>query len=92
MEQSSISFHIGHSEIVLRRRYEVLSIVNDMLVALWFIVGSILFFHESTTTLGTWLFLGGSIELMIRPLIRLSRHLHIGRVQGSSGLDSAGDY
>ncbi|AUZ89394.1 hypothetical protein CVO76_12010 [Arthrobacter agilis] len=68
---------LGGRELVLHNRYEVLSIVNDILVALWFIIGSILFFQESTTTAGTWLFLIGSIELLIRPVIRLSRNVHL---------------
>ncbi|MEO9221449.1 MAG: YrhK family protein, partial [Mycobacteriaceae bacterium] len=41
MTDHSIEFRIGHDEIVLRQRYEILSIVNDILVAVWFIVGSI---------------------------------------------------
>lgn len=57
---------LGGRELVVHNRYEVLSIVNDILVALWFIIGSILFFQESTTTAGTWLFLIGSIELLVR--------------------------
>lgn len=68
---------IGDDELVIRRRYEVLSIVNDMLIALWFVVGSVLFFWESTTTEGTWFFLIGSIELAVRPAIRLGRHVHL---------------
>jgi hypothetical protein len=72
---------ISHAELALRRRYEIASIVNDLLIAGWFIVGSVLFFGDSTTTLGTWLFLIGSIELAIRPTIRLARHLHLRRAQ-----------
>ncbi|MGV0110977.1 MULTISPECIES: YrhK family protein [unclassified Arthrobacter] len=68
---------LGGRELVVHNRYEVLSIVNDILVALWFIIGSILFFQESTTTAGTWLFLIGSIELLVRPVIRLSRNVHL---------------
>lgn len=86
---------LGHEELVIRQRWEVVSIVNDILVALWFIAGSILFFFESTTTLGTWFFLAGSIELLIRPLIRLSRRVHLQRVRGSAGAsptDSGDDY
>ena len=75
---------IGHDELVIRRRYEVASIVNDILVALWFIVGSILFFSDATTIAGTWCFLAGSIELLIRPVIRLARHLSLRRVTSSS--------
>jgi hypothetical protein len=74
---------LGGHELVLHNRYEILSIVNDVMVALWFIVGSILFFQESTTTAGTWLFLIGSIELLIRPVIRLSRNVHLRTVSRS---------
>ncbi len=69
---------------MIRQRYEVLSIANDILVGLWFIVGSILFFWPSTSTLAIWLFLIGSIEMIIRPIIRLVRNLHIGRIRGDS--------
>jgi hypothetical protein len=78
----AIEIHIGREEIILRRRYEVLSIANDILIGLWFVVGSFLFFHESTATAGTWLFVIGSIEMLIRPVIRLTRRIHIGRVGG----------
>lgn len=85
-----IDLRIGSEELIIRQRYEVLSIVNDILVAAWFIVGSIMFFSPSSTELGTWMFLIGSIELMIRPVIRLSRRVHLKRVQqrpqtGTSG-------
>lgn len=74
---------IGNKELMLRRRYEVLSISNDILVAVWFVVGSILFFSPETTEAGTWFFLLGSIELLIRPAIRLSRNVHMGRVRSA---------
>lgn len=72
-----LDLELGNKELVLHNRYETLSIVNDVLIALWFIIGSILFFSESTTTIGTWFFLAGSVELLIRPVIRLSRNVHI---------------
>ncbi|NMO92251.1 YrhK family protein [Actinomycetospora sp. TBRC 11914] len=77
-----LTIHIGHDELVIRRRYEVLSIINDILVALWFIIGSILFFSDATTIAGTWCFLAGSVELLIRPVIRLSRRVHLTRISG----------
>ncbi len=91
VSNDSIDIRIGHDELVLRKRYEILSIVNDILVAVWFVIGSILFFSDSTATAGTWLFLLGSIELLIRPLIRLARRVHIGRVGGTNG-ESARDF
>jgi hypothetical protein len=79
----NLTLRIGDEEIVIRKRYEAASIANDVLIALWFIVGSIMFFSEEWTTPGTWCFLIGSIELLIRPLIRLFRHVHLQRI-GSS--------
>jgi hypothetical protein len=77
-----LTIHIGRDELIIRKRYEALSTVNDIFVALWFIVGSILFFSDATTIAGTWCFLAGSVELLIRPVIRLSRRIHLTRIAG----------
>ena len=89
VESADWVLRIGHEELVIRQRYEVVSIVNDFLIALWFIVGSVLFFSDSTVTLGTWLFLVGSCELAVRPVIRLARHIHLRRLRavGPRGSD-----
>jgi len=91
VSDNSIELRIGREELVLRKRYETFSIVNDILVAVWFVIGSILFFSDSTAPAGTWLFLLGSVELLVRPLIRLTRRVHIGRVGGAAG-ESARDF
>ncbi|HET7304038.1 MAG TPA: YrhK family protein [Segeticoccus sp.] len=75
---------VGHDELVLRQRYEVLSIANDVLIGVWFLIGSFLFFRESTATAGTWLFVVGSAQLLVRPMIRLSRRVHLVRAGGTS--------
>jgi YrhK-like protein len=93
MTTGPLTIHIGHDELIIRKRYEVLSIVNDILVALWFIVGSILFFSDATTIAGTWCFLAGSIELLIRPLIRLSRRVHLTRIAGpAAAVETSQDF
>lgn len=74
---------LGHEEIVIEKRYEVLSIVNDFMIGAWFLIGSILFFWEETMTGGTWLFVAGSTQLLIRPTIRLIRHIHLRRTTPS---------
>ncbi|MEB3370008.1 YrhK family protein [Saccharopolyspora mangrovi] len=85
-------WHIGHGERLLRHRYETASVVNDMLIAAWFIAGSIMFFQPSMFTLGTWMFLLGSIELAIRPSIRLLRHVHLRRIQAAGPPESDHDF
>lgn len=86
-----LTLHIGHEELVIRGRYEVLSIINDILIAVWFTIGSVLFFFTSTTVVGTWLFLIGSIQLLIRPVIRLTRRIHLVRV-GARSAETARDF
>jgi hypothetical protein len=88
----SLSITIGDEELVIRHKYEVASIVNDIMVAAWFVAGSLLFFSESTTTVGTWLFLLGSIQLMIRPLIRLARRVHLTRIGDGAPGDTGRDF
>ncbi|GHD28970.1 YrhK family protein [Nocardiopsis kunsanensis] len=79
--QRPLTLHIGRDELILRQRYEVISIVNDLLIAVWFIIGSIMFFFSELMVAGTWCFLAGSVELLIRPLIRLTRQVHVQRLQ-----------
>ncbi|MHA6802906.1 YrhK family protein [Salinifilum ghardaiensis] len=71
--------HIGHDELVVRQRYEVVSIANDLLIGTWFLIGSLFFFSEALMTAGTWLFVLGSIEMLIRPTIRFVRRVHLAR-------------
>jgi hypothetical protein len=81
--------HIGPDELVIRRRYEAASILNDVLIALWFVAGSVMFFFEKWTILADWCFLIGSIQFLVRPVIRLSRQLHLRRVRAHPATDTS---
>src|SRR5699024_12380589 len=74
-EKHPLVLRIGHDELVIRKRYEVASILNDLMIAIWVIVGSFLFFSEAATYSGAWLCVVGSGQLAIRPLSRCRRHL-----------------
>jgi len=91
-DQHDLTLRLGQDELRVRGVYETVSIVNDVMVALWFVVGSVLFFSESTTTAGTWFFLVGSVQLLIRPVIRLSRRVHLGRIAPERSASSARDF
>ncbi|MGY6708098.1 MAG: YrhK family protein [Rhizobiaceae bacterium] len=52
----------------------------DFIAAMLFVVGSILFFSESTVYAGTWLFLIGSVFFGLRPTITLLREIAYMRV------------
>jgi hypothetical protein len=49
--------------------------IVDFIAALMFVIGSILFFNEDTTYVGTWLFLIGSVFFGLRPTITLMREI-----------------
>lgn len=87
-----LNIKIGRDELVVRQRYEVASICNDIVIAIWFIIGSLLFFSESTTFAATWLFLIGSVQMMIRPGIRLARRVHLQKIGTQTSHETAMDF
>lgn len=86
--------HVGRDELIIRQRYEVASIANDLLIGIWFLIGSIFFLSESLTHTGTWLFILGSVQMLVRPTIRLTRRVHLHRMHpGVPGpADAAADF
>lgn len=75
---------LGREQLVVHRRYETASIVNDFMVAFWFLVGSIMFLLPAWVDTGTWLFVLGSAQLLIRPCIRLAHHIHLRKLPAAS--------
>ncbi|HSK57661.1 MAG TPA: YrhK family protein [Actinomycetospora sp.] len=76
-EGQSVTITLGNQEIVLRQRYELLSIVNDIGIFLFFTVGSIAFYWHELFNVGVTLFVIGSVQLGIRPTIRLFRRVQL---------------
>jgi hypothetical protein len=84
--------HIGREELIIRQRYEVVSILNDILTGGWFLVGSVLFFYPAHEHLAIWLFVIGSVEMLIRPVIRLARRVHLRRLNPAIPTETARDF
>lgn len=57
--------------------YKALYQLNDVILGLVFLVGSLLFFNSATTFSGTVLFVIGSIQMTIRPLITFAHDVHL---------------
>lgn len=72
----------GADVLVIKKRYETLSIVNDFLIGVLFLIGSVFFFYASTENAGVWLFVIGSAQLLIRPTIRLAHNVHLQKIGG----------
>ncbi len=80
----ALVFHLGHEQLVIYRRYEVASMLNDIMIGLWFVIGSCFFFYQSLQETGIWLFLIGSIQLLVRPMIRIAKDIHLRRIPDGS--------
>lgn len=73
-----LDIDIGSQHIVVQRRYEALGAFNDLLIAVWFLIGSFFFLNDSLVESGTWLFVVGSAQLIIKPIIKLVSLVHVG--------------
>jgi len=70
--QCDVTLRIGSDELRVRGVHEAISIVDDVMVGLWFVAGS--------------------IQLLIRPLIRSSRRVDLGRIAPDRPVSSARDF
>ncbi|MEJ2861803.1 YrhK family protein [Actinomycetospora flava] len=91
-EGGPVTITLGDREIVLRQRYELLSIINDIGIFLFFTVGSIAFYWHDLFNLGVTLFVIGSVQLGIRPIIRFSRRVQLRRATQGMPHEVARDF
>lgn len=63
--------------------YEWAHIANDFFISLFFLVGSVLFFYPAQEDLGTWLFVAGSAQMMLGPVIRIANKLQVRHIRKS---------
>ena len=82
MSQKAEELDIGLKgrHVVIQRRYEAVGAINDLLIAVWFLVGSFFFLNNDLVESGTWLFIVGSAQLLIKPTVKLVGLVHTGRV------------
>lgn len=76
----NIDIIFGHYELKISKIYQLLYQINDIIIGLIFLIGSFLFFSEATTYYGIWLFVAGSVLMLVRPFISIIHHIHISRV------------
>ncbi len=79
-QNNSLDIQLGHEHINIQRRYEALGAFNDFLIAIWFLVASVFFLNNSLQENGTWLFIVGSAQLLIKPTIKLISLVHVQQV------------
>jgi hypothetical protein len=88
----AVTLQLGEQEIVLRQRFELISIINEIGIAIFFTAGSIAFYFEELFTLGVTLFVIGSVQLGIRPVIRLGRRVQLRTITRGMPSEVARDF
>ncbi|SEN35241.1 YrhK family protein [Palleronia pelagia] len=66
--------------------FELAHTFVDFLAAMFFLVGSILFFWTATETLAIWLFVVGSVLFGVKPTLKVIREVRMLRVGDMSDL------
>jgi hypothetical protein len=89
---NTLTLELGEREIVLRQRFELVSLANEIGIALFFTVGSVFFYFESLYVAGVTLFVIGSVQLGIRPAIRFARRVSLRRVTKGMPHEVARDF
>lgn len=59
-----------HREHRINEIYEWLHILNDLFIGIYFLVGSIFFLYPHLEQAGIWLFIVGSGQMLVGPLLR----------------------
>ncbi|WP_406944884.1 YrhK family protein [Halobacillus sp. SY10] len=81
-KEKYVELHIGKHNIFFKKTYDIFYTINDVLIGVCFLIGSIFFYFEHLKNIGVTLFVLASILMLIRPTIRLVHHFHMKKVYG----------
>lgn len=61
----------------IERNYKVLGLINNFMIGFEFLLGSIEFLPGNRVTLGVYLFIAGSAQILIVPIIKIAKDIHL---------------
>src|SRR5699024_5061808 len=70
---------VGNFELYFENIYSIYSLINDLLIGILFIGGSLVSLLDGPDRLGQVLYFIGSIALILRPLIKIIQNTHVYR-------------
>ncbi len=77
--KKDIIVEIGDLELYFQNAYSIVSLINDMLIGVLYLGGSLSNLLNGPELLGKVLYLLGSISLILRPLIQLVQNVYVYR-------------
>ncbi|MBT2687745.1 YrhK family protein [Bacillus sp. ISL-47] len=79
-QQEDVHIEIGKYQMIIERRYQVISFLNDLLLGVLYLIGSILFLTDVSQAVSISFFLAGSIMMIIRAGLNIMKDLHVRRI------------
>ena len=80
-KEKNIYIDTGNHEIIIEQRYQMLSTLNNLLLGILFLIGSILFLSKDQQTLAISLFIAGSLLMVVRAVIDIVKNTHLKRLR-----------
>lgn len=82
-QQEDVHIEIGDYEMIIEKRYRVVSFINDLLLGVLYFIGSILFLTNVSQAVSISFFLAGSIMMIIRAGLNILKDLHVNKITGT---------
>ncbi|MCS0671776.1 YrhK family protein [Cytobacillus firmus] len=82
-QQEDVHIEIGDYEMIIEKRYRVVSFINDLLLGVLYFIGSILFLTDVSQAVSISFFLAGSIMMIIRAGLNILKDLHVKKITGT---------
>ncbi|MCT2344634.1 YrhK family protein [Niallia taxi] len=79
-EDNNLHISFGSLAIILKDKYQLVYTINDILIGLLFLLGTIFNMLLEWKVLGAVMYICGSVLLLIRPAIRICRLLGVRRL------------
>jgi uncharacterized membrane protein len=79
-DDDSVKIHLSRKrKMLIRNRYQIIGYLNDILLGILYMIGSILFVTDTDRILAVSFFLAGSFLMIFRGIINILRDIHLKR-------------
>ncbi|MGD6843727.1 YrhK family protein [Bacillus infantis] len=80
-----VYIQVGKYKMIVEKRYNVLSWLNDFFLGVLYFIGSILYLIDVDQRIAISFFLAGSILMIARAVLNILKDLHIRSIKPGSG-------
>jgi hypothetical protein len=80
-----VHIQVGKYKMIVEKRYNVLSWLNDFFLGVLYFIGSILYLTDVDQRIAISFFLAGSVLMIARSVLNILKDLHIRSIKPGSG-------